>query len=147
MYYSYRIIQKAKSENSNIRASVDMPISLHSIRQRTPSLTSFMTIRKETPLNLRHNRCPLTGIYIRFFVAIPPAMHTDWGKQMAKLIKPGEYLITLIYPIVDYGPPYYIRPEHYIEPLGCFENVLQQIPGVSTETHVGRERLVVWRRL
>ena len=77
MYYSYRIIQKAKSENSNIRASVDMPISLHSIHQRTAGLTSFMTIRKETPLSLLHNRCPLTGIYIRFFVAIPPVMHTD----------------------------------------------------------------------
>ena len=70
---------------------------------------------------------------------------------MAKLIKPGGYLITLIYPIlpcVDYGPPYYVRPEHYVEALGDnFEKVLDKIPAVSTENHVDRERLVVWKRL
>jgi hypothetical protein len=78
-------------------------------------------------------------------------MRTDWGKQMAKLIKPGGYLITLIYPIlpyVDYGPPHYVRPEHYVEPLGdSFEKVLDKIPEVSLESHVGREKLVVWKRL
>jgi hypothetical protein len=70
---------------------------------------------------------------------------------MAKLIKPGGYLITLIYPIlpyVDYGPPHYVRPEHYVEPLGhSFVKVLDKIPEVSLESHVNGERLVVWKRL
>jgi len=88
----------------------------------------------------------------RFFVAIPLSMRGDWGRQMNALVKPGGFLVTLIYPIdpyKDYGPPFYVRPEHYIEPLGeqNWEKVIDKIPEVSTKTHIGRERLVVWKKL
>jgi len=86
-----------------------------------------------------------------FFVAIPPSLRNEWGRQMTSLIKPGGYLITLVYPIdppIESGPPYFLRPEHYVEPLGnAFEKVLDKDPIISSPTHVGRERIVVWRRL
>ncbi|EIN10667.1 S-adenosyl-L-methionine-dependent methyltransferase [Punctularia strigosozonata HHB-11173 SS5] len=86
-----------------------------------------------------------------FFVAILPSMRNDWGKKMRELVKPGGVLITLIFPIdppQDVGPPFFVRPEHYLEPLGeGWEKVIDEVPEVSSENHVGRERLVVWRRL
>ncbi|KIJ95291.1 hypothetical protein K443DRAFT_683129 [Laccaria amethystina LaAM-08-1] len=86
-----------------------------------------------------------------FFVAIPPYLRISWGRQMAALVKPGGYLITLVYPIdefIESGPPYFVRPEHYLEPLGSdFVKVLDKIPEKSSPNHVGRERLVVWRRV
>ena len=70
---------------------------------------------------------------------------------MTKLVKPGGYLITLVFPLdppQDIGPPFFVRPEHYIKPLGdTWEKVLDKIPTRSSESHVKRERLVVWRKL
>lgn len=90
----------------------------------------------------------------RFFVAIPPAKRAEWGQQMTKLVKPGGFLITLIFPILpykDFGPPFYVRPDHYDEVLGeGWETVLDMVPEVTPETlpdHVGKERLVVRRKL
>ena len=54
---------------------------------------------------------PNSRPFDRFFVAIPPEKRAAWGKQMAKLVKPGGYLICLVYPMdppLDYGPPYYV---------------------------------------
>jgi len=87
-----------------------------------------------------------------FFCAIPPSIRVDWGKQMAKLIKPGGYLITIVYPLLPYveptGPPYYIRPEHYEELLNSnFVKVLDKVPEKSSPSHQGKERLVIWKRL
>jgi len=86
-----------------------------------------------------------------FFVAIPPSRRNDWGQQMRSLIKPGGYLITLIFPIeppVETGPPYFVRPEHYIEPLGDgWVKVLDKVPDVSLPSHVDKELLVVWKRI
>ncbi|KAJ7207051.1 S-adenosyl-L-methionine-dependent methyltransferase [Mycena pura] len=96
---------------------------------------------------------PKTGVDIkaRFFVAIPPSRRGEWGAQMNSLIKRGGYLITLVYPIVpetDVGPPWFVRPEHYYGPLGDgWEKVVDRVPTESQPTHVGRERLVVWRKL
>jgi len=85
-----------------------------------------------------------------FFVAIPPSRRLEWGKQMNALIKPGGYLITLVFPIdppTDIGPPFFVRPEHYLEPLGDnWEKVLDKVPETSIEFHVGKERIVVWRK-
>jgi methyl halide transferase len=70
---------------------------------------------------------------------------------MASLLKPGGYLITLVFPIdpqVDVGPPYFVRVEHYAEVLGDnFIKVMDKVPGTSSQTHVGKERIVVWRRV
>ncbi|KAF8886577.1 S-adenosyl-L-methionine-dependent methyltransferase [Infundibulicybe gibba] len=85
-----------------------------------------------------------------FFVAIPVARRPEWAKQMIALIKPGGYLITLVYPIdppTDTGPPFFVRPEHYDALLGAdFSKVYDKIPTTSTETHAGKDRMVVWRR-
>jgi len=85
-----------------------------------------------------------------FFVAILPEKRKEWGRKISSLIKPGGYLITLIFPLVpphDEGPPYYVKSEHYVEVLGeGWEKVLDKIPERSSESHVGKERLVVWRR-
>ncbi|KAF7349207.1 S-adenosyl-L-methionine-dependent methyltransferase [Mycena sanguinolenta] len=86
-----------------------------------------------------------------FFVAIPPPRRTEWGAQMNALIKPGGHLITLIYPLepeTDVGPPWFIRPEHYLAPLGEeWEKVVDRIPTASAPAHVDREHLVVWKKL
>ncbi|TFK86299.1 thiol methyltransferase 1 [Polyporus arcularius HHB13444] len=86
-----------------------------------------------------------------FFVAIPPARRAEWGRQMAKLVKPGGYLVTIIFPIDPYtevGPPFYVRPEHYDEVLGDgWTKVVDKVPENSLESHVNRERIVVRRKM
>jgi hypothetical protein len=98
-----------------------------------------------------HNLRILTIFSTSFFVAIPPSRRLEWGSQINSLIKSGGYLITLIYPLekkTDVGPPWFVRPEHYLEPLGeGWEKVVDRVPTTSSETHVGRERLVVWRKI
>lgn len=89
---------------------------------------------------------------IRFFVAIPPALRSRWGKHVSALLKPGGYLITLVFPLNlsadEDGPPFFVKPEHYVDVLGDgWEKVLDKIPENSIPQHVGRERLVVYRRL
>jgi hypothetical protein len=70
---------------------------------------------------------------------------------MNSLIKSGGYLITLVYPLdpeTDVGPPWFVLPEHYLAPLGDgWEKVVDRIPTRSSPTHLGRERLVVWKKL
>ncbi|KAJ2936852.1 hypothetical protein H1R20_g263, partial [Candolleomyces eurysporus] len=85
-----------------------------------------------------------------FFVAIPPSLRNDWGRQMAAFVKPGGYLINIIFPIVppvEGGPPYTVRPDHYDGPLGeNFEKIYDEVPTKSSPTHEGKERVQVWRR-
>ena len=70
---------------------------------------------------------------------------------MAKLVKPDGFLITLVFPIdpeSGNGPPFYVRAEHYEEVLGDgWEVVVDKVPGDSIESHKGRERMIVRRRL
>ncbi|CAA7262092.1 unnamed protein product [Cyclocybe aegerita] len=86
-----------------------------------------------------------------FFCAIPAFMRNDWGKKMAEFVKPDGYLITICYPMLPYtetGPPYYLRPEHYDTPLGSnFVKILDKVPEKSSESHEGKERLIIWRRV
>ncbi|KAF8189949.1 S-adenosyl-L-methionine-dependent methyltransferase [Mycena galopus ATCC 62051] len=85
-----------------------------------------------------------------FFVAIPPSRRSEWGAQMNSLIKPGGHLITLVFPLepeTNVGPPWFVRPEHYVAPLGDnWEKVVDRVPTVSSETHVGKEHLIVWKK-
>jgi methyl halide transferase len=87
----------------------------------------------------------------RFFVAIPPSRRDEWGHQMSALVKPGGFLITLVYPLNPFredGPPYYIQPEHYIEALGQnWEKVIERVPEESIPSHIGLEYLMVWKNL
>lgn len=84
-------------------------------------------------------------------MAIQPEMRPVWGKRMANLIKPGGYLISLVYPIdpyVETGPPYYVRPDHVVEALGDgWEKLIDEVPENSSEPHKGRESLLVFKRL
>ncbi|KAL0576750.1 hypothetical protein V5O48_005240 [Marasmius crinis-equi] len=86
-----------------------------------------------------------------FFVAIPPSRRPSWGTQMNELVKQNGHLITLISPMIPYtdvGPPFYVRPEHYPPVLGDgWEKVVDREPENSSENHVVRQRLVVWRKL
>lgn len=78
-------------------------------------------------------------------------MRPVWGKQMTKLVKPGGYLISLVFPMdppQDYGPPYYVRPNDVLEALGDgWEKLIDEVPENSSETHKGRESLLVLKRL
>jgi len=87
-----------------------------------------------------------------FFVAIPPVRRSDWGKQISALLKPGGYLITLVFPLNlpedGEGPPHPVKPEHYSVVLGNgWEKVLDKVPENSIPRHVGQERLIVYRKL
>jgi hypothetical protein len=86
----------------------------------------------------------------RFFVALPPSRRNEWAAKMGELIRPGGYLIALVFPIdpkTDVGPPFYVRPEHFDELLSSnFEKVVDRVPETSLEGHKGRERVLVWRR-
>ena len=84
-------------------------------------------------------------------MAIPPSKRPEWASQINALVKSGGFLITLIYPIKPFteeGPPFFVRPEHYVDILADkWEKVIDRIPVESQESHVGQERLVVWKRL
>lgn len=83
-------------------------------------------------------------------MAILPSLRKDWGKKISSLIKPGGYLVVLVFPIdppQDYGPPFFVRTEHYDEVLGDgWTKVLNKVPERSSAVHVNRERLVVYKR-
>ncbi|CAE6408123.1 unnamed protein product [Rhizoctonia solani] len=87
-----------------------------------------------------------------FFCAIPLGLREHWGRRMAEIVKPGGYLITLMYPIDpgrarDDGPPFPVDFEAYSVVLKEFwDNLLNIVPATSKETHQDRERLGVWRR-
>ena len=111
-----------------------------------------MTTRQRPRKHLHYGVDADTMHLGRFFVAIPPSKRADWGHQMNALIKPGGFLITLIYPLdspKEYGPPFYVQLEHYVEHLGGqnWEKMIDKVPEVSSEAHTGRERLVVWKKI
>ncbi|KAJ7598710.1 S-adenosyl-L-methionine-dependent methyltransferase [Mycena floridula] len=110
-----------------------------------------VTFKKADFFELTNNLYDVVYDYT-FFVAIPPALRPAWGSQMRALVKPGGYLITLIYPIVPEpyldGPPFYVQPEHHVEVLGeGWEKIVDRVPTSSIESHVGKERIVVWKRV
>jgi hypothetical protein len=69
---------------------------------------------------------------------------------MNALMKPGGFLIALIFPINpprDTGPPFFVHPDHYDEVLGSnWEKVIDRVPEESISTHIGFEHLVVWKK-
>jgi hypothetical protein len=71
---------------------------------------------------------------------------------MNALVKPGGFLITLIFPLNprrDGGPPYFVQKSHYEEVLGAqnWEKVMEKVPEESLPYHIGHEYLVVWKKL
>ncbi|KAL6300989.1 S-adenosyl-L-methionine-dependent methyltransferase [Sparassis latifolia] len=86
-----------------------------------------------------------------FFVAILPSQRNEWAKTMSAIVESGGYLITLVFPLdppSDTGPPFYVRPEHYAEALGAgWDKVYDEVPETELESRVGRERMIVWKKL
>ena len=60
-------------------------------------------------------------------------------------------MITLAFPMVGpitVGPPFSVSVESYVESLGpSWEKVVDRISEKSLPIHVGKERVVVWKRL
>ncbi|THH05126.1 hypothetical protein EW145_g5028 [Phellinidium pouzarii] len=85
-----------------------------------------------------------------FFCAIPPSLRSAWGQEMAALLTPGGFLITLVFPIDgsrEGGPPYSVSVDIYAQALGShWTKTLDKIPSESSPSHEGRERLVIWRK-
>ncbi|KAF8741910.1 Thiopurine S-methyltransferase (TPMT), partial [Rhizoctonia solani] len=87
-----------------------------------------------------------------FFCAIPPELRKSWGQRMTEIVRPGGYLIALMYPIDpgrrrNDGPPFPVDFDAYSAVLKeSWDNVVNVVPTTSRPTHEGRERLGVWRR-
>ncbi|ELU41785.1 TPMT domain-containing protein [Rhizoctonia solani AG-1 IA] len=87
-----------------------------------------------------------------FFCAIPPELRKSWGQRMTEIVRPGGYLIALMYPIDpgrrrNDGPPFPVDFDAYSAVLKeSWDNVVNVAPTTSRPTHEGRERLGVWRR-
>ncbi|GJE84636.1 S-adenosyl-L-methionine-dependent methyltransferase [Phanerochaete sordida] len=86
-----------------------------------------------------------------FFPAIPPSRRGEWGQVIRRIVKPGGYLVALAFPIDpprEGGPPFFVRPEHYVDVIGDgWEKVIDKVPETSLEGRAGRERLLVWKKL
>lgn len=102
-------------------------------------------------LNLR-----LILLFFRFFVAVPPALRAEWGRQMNMQVAPGGLLITLIWPIHptrDIGPPYGVDPEltAYSKVLGkdwekVYERDVTETMGPGP-VEGSTAKIVVWQKL
>ena len=147
----FSLIERAKAEIPALNATIQLA---DFFKFDVPEYMRFDLIYDHTPVGILLFLTSVvshTLFIFSFFVAIHPTTRKDWGTQMAKLIKPGGYLVTVIYPIiaqVDFGPPYFVRPDHYDEPLGSnFVKVLDKVPEVSSPSHAGKEHLIVWKRI
>lgn len=84
-----------------------------------------------------------------FLCAMQLHMRPNWAQKMSELVRPGCYLLTLIYPISDHegGPPFALNPQIYHDLLdGTFE-MLWMRDCESAEFRKGREKLALWKRL
>lgn len=137
--------EETPTKNVKFEAGDFFQLKLPELLDLVYDYTCVLIAKCHTPFLMLHN------IFHRFFVAIPPTLRRDWGRQMGTLLKPGGYLITLVFPIdppTDAGPPYFVRVEHYAEALGeNFVKIVDKVPETSSEPHVGRERIVVWQRV
>lgn len=91
----------------------------------------------------------------RFLCALHPDMRKPWAETWARLLAPGGYLITMVFPVDSTmdplsGPPWPLTPELYtaLLPEVGFECVsLQPIEKeMSFLDRQGREHLGIWRR-
>jgi len=87
-----------------------------------------------------------------FFVAIPPTIRAAWGESMTRLIAPGGFLATLVFPIDGArqdGPPYSVSLADYQKVLKEeeWEIVLDEVPPNLQGPLVGRARVVFWKSL
>jgi len=88
-----------------------------------------------------------------FFCAIPPDLRQAWGARMRQLVRSQGHIITLVWPIDGGrtgGPPYSIDIDMVGDALNqgdrIFTKIYDATPTVSSEGHLGRERIAVWQR-
>ncbi|KAG8960723.1 hypothetical protein FRC03_006226 [Tulasnella sp. 419] len=89
-----------------------------------------------------------------FFCAIPPELRETWGKRMTEIIRPGGYLVALVFPIDgprNTGPPFSISVELEQGSLNkagedAWELIQNEAPSKFAPGREGRERLCVWKR-
>lgn len=86
-----------------------------------------------------------------FLCALPPSMRQQWADKLAKLLKVGSTVITLMFPMVpmEGGPPFSLTVETYkelLEPHG-FELYRLERDIESFPRRQGREHLGLWKRI
>ena len=86
-----------------------------------------------------------------FLCALPPTMRPQWAEKLAKLLKVGSTLITLMFPMVELegGPPFTLSVSIYkelLEPYG-FELYHLDKDIESLGRRQGREHLGLWKRI
>jgi SAM-dependent methyltransferase len=87
-----------------------------------------------------------------FFCALDPDQRGHWADSMARLVKPGGLLATLIFPFEDpisdrEGPPWPINTSLVRSCIAeAFEQLEAREPEASHPGREGRERLALWRR-
>jgi len=85
-----------------------------------------------------------------FLCAIEPNRRREWATTMARCVKPGGTLVSLVFPCGDFdgGPPYALSPalvKDLLAPAGFEEIALEEVP----EADWARKRmeyLYTWRR-
>jgi SAM-dependent methyltransferase len=90
-----------------------------------------------------------------FLCALPVELRTQWAEKMAKLLKPGAILATLMFPLQllepDSAPPPHPVPlETYKQLLlsnSSFELVHLDLSVPSFPTRAGREAMALWKRI
>lgn len=90
-----------------------------------------------------------------FLCALPPSMRKDWAAKLAKLLKIGGVVITLMFPLSEdpslfpNGPPFLLSLDIYkelLEPHGFELYKLDRNPP-SFPKRQGHEHIGLWRRI
>lgn len=116
-------------------------IYLESQASENPLLTVNATIQQANFFDLSEDE-KFDFVYdYTFLCALDPSIRIQWAQKMARLIKPGGELLTLIFPIIDRsgGPPFAMSLElvrSLVEPAGF---TCKQLELLSPELcHPGR---------
>lgn len=87
-----------------------------------------------------------------FLCAIDPSMRLKWSEEMAKLVRPGKYLLVLAFPIYPYKedtttPPFHVKLED-VEKLLSNEFTLVHQEFIPEEYAVrkGFEHYMLWKK-
>lgn len=86
-----------------------------------------------------------------FLCALPPSMRPQWAEKLAKLLKVGSTVVTLMFPMVpmEGGPPFSLTVETYKELLEPYGFHLYRLDRdiTSFPRRQGREHLGLWKRI
>jgi len=82
-----------------------------------------------------------------FLCAMQLHMRPKWADKMAQLIRPGGYLLTLMFPLSQHqgGPPFALSEQVYHKLLDNSFKLLWERECISVERRKGMEKLVLWQ--